>query len=119
MQFIILALASMAAAVPAILKERAPLDVCPALDSPMCCQLDVDGILDLTCEVPKDTSSVSAFTADCASTGYTAKCCTLPVVSQVLRGSIGMNVVLTVLRNRTVMLFFAATHRWSMSEGVE
>ncbi|USW55117.1 Putative cerato-ulmin hydrophobin family, Hydrophobin superfamily [Septoria linicola] len=52
MQFLILSLAAMAAAgtIPAMLKERAPLTVCPALDTPLCCQLDVDGVLDLTCE---------------------------------------------------------------------
>ena len=52
MQFLILSLAALAAAAPS-LKARAPLTVCPALDTPLCCQLDVDGVLDLTCEARK------------------------------------------------------------------
>ncbi|KAI5360517.1 putative cerato-ulmin hydrophobin family, Hydrophobin superfamily [Septoria linicola] len=86
MQFLILSLAAMAAAgtIPAMLKERAPLTVCPALDTPLCCQLDVDGVLDLTCEAPDDTSSVSAFEKSCADTGSAAKCCTLPLAGDAL-----------------------------------
>ncbi|PPJ58862.1 hypothetical protein CBER1_09269 [Cercospora berteroae] len=86
MQFIILALASLAAAgtIPAKLAERAPSDVCPALDSPLCCQVDVDGVLDLTCESAEDTSSVSAFKKSCADTGSAAKCCTLPLAGDAL-----------------------------------
>ncbi|KAF1991219.1 hypothetical protein K402DRAFT_323470 [Aulographum hederae CBS 113979] len=61
----------------ALLNKRA--SVCPALDTPLCCQLDVEGIIDTPCESPDDTSSVSAFEASCAETGYTAECCTLPL----------------------------------------
>lgn len=49
MQFLVLAFAALAAASPAI-KLRAPIQVCPALDTPQCCQADVDGVLALTCE---------------------------------------------------------------------
>lgn len=56
MQFLVLALASLAAAAPSI-KLRAPSDVCPALDTPLCCQADVLGVLDLTCEARKYTLS--------------------------------------------------------------
>ncbi|KAK4495885.1 hypothetical protein PRZ48_013153 [Zasmidium cellare] len=79
MQFLVLAFAALAAAGPAI-KLRAPISLCPALDTPLCCQLDVDGVLDATCESPSgDPSSKSDFEADCASTGKTAECCTLPL----------------------------------------
>lgn len=50
MQYSILTLAFaavMATASP-VLEKRAAL--CPALDTPLCCQLDVDGIIDATCE---------------------------------------------------------------------
>lgn len=53
MQFTILAFAAMAAAIPAMIQERAPGSVCPALDTPLCCQADVDGVVDLTCEARK------------------------------------------------------------------
>lgn len=50
MQFIILAFAALVAATPARLRaKRAPSDVCPAIDTPLCCQADVDGVLALTC----------------------------------------------------------------------
>lgn len=53
MQFTILAFAAMAAAIPAMIQERAPGSVCPALDTPLCCQADVDGVVDVTCEARK------------------------------------------------------------------
>lgn len=106
MQFTILAFAAMAAAIPAMIQERAPGSVCPALDTPLCCQADVDGVVDVTCEARKypplyllestqtliffffspasDTSSVNAFKSSCASSGTTAKCCTLPLVCPAL-----------------------------------
>lgn len=52
MQFLILAFAALAAAGPAI-KLRAPIGICPALDTPQCCQLDVDGVIDASCESRK------------------------------------------------------------------
>ncbi|KAF7195398.1 Cryparin [Pseudocercospora fuligena] len=75
MQFILLAFAALAAASP-LLEKRA---VCPALDTPLCCQLDVEGLVDTPCETPDDATTKAAFTASCASTGYTAMCCTLPL----------------------------------------
>lgn len=42
-----LAFAAVAFAAPSELVERAPL--CPSLDTPQCCQLDVDGVAGLTC----------------------------------------------------------------------
>ena len=50
MQFSILtiAFAAVMATASPVLEKRAAL--CPALDTPLCCQLDVDGIIDATCE---------------------------------------------------------------------
>lgn len=60
MQFIILAFAALAAATPARLRaKRAPIDVCPAIDTPQCCQADVDGVLALTCSPRKSQLSRS------------------------------------------------------------
>ncbi|KAL9529502.1 Cryparin [Sphaerulina musiva] len=84
MQFTILAFAAMAAAIPAMIQERAPGSVCPALDTPLCCQADVDGVADVTCEAPSDSSSVQAFKNSCASSGTTAKCCVLPLAGDAL-----------------------------------
>ena len=43
-----LAFAAVTATASPVLEKRDSL--CPALDSPLCCQLDVDGIIDATCE---------------------------------------------------------------------
>lgn len=83
MQFSTLAVAAFAAftSAAAINKARAPIDLCPALDTPQCCQVDVDGVLDLTCESPESgLTSVEDFEASCAASGTTAQCCTLPLV---------------------------------------
>lgn len=51
MKFLLLACtAALAAATPTLLQRQAPIFLCPALDTPLCCQLDVDGVLDVTCE---------------------------------------------------------------------
>ncbi|SMQ47727.1 unnamed protein product [Zymoseptoria tritici ST99CH_3D7] len=82
MQFIILAVAALAAATPARLRERAPINVCPALDSPECCQADVDGVLALTCSPPSDeVYTADGLKKDCAASELSAFCCTLPLVS--------------------------------------
>ena len=47
-KLITLAFAALAVAMPQpALDKRAAL--CPSLDTPLCCQLDVDGVLDATC----------------------------------------------------------------------
>jgi hypothetical protein len=53
MQFSTLAIAAFAALTSAAALKRAPADLCPALDTPQCCQLDVDGVADLTCSARK------------------------------------------------------------------
>jgi hypothetical protein len=53
MQFSTLAIAAFAALTSAAAIKRAPADLCPALDTPQCCQVDVDGVLDLTCSARK------------------------------------------------------------------
>lgn len=102
MQFSTLAIAAFAALSSAAVLKRAPADLCPALDTPQCCQLDVDGVADLTCSAREsietvvsperrlpantyataesDLTTVDAFEKSCKSTGLTAMCCTLPVV---------------------------------------
>lgn len=51
--------ATLSAASPAVLEKRAPL--CPALDTPLCCQLDIDGVVDATCEARETPSSHLVF----------------------------------------------------------
>jgi hypothetical protein len=101
MRFSTLAITAFAALTSAAALKRAPIDLCPAIDTPQCCQADVDGVLDLTCSARKfnhqrfsttshpantftsaesDLTTVADFEASCASTGLTAMCCTLPVV---------------------------------------
>ncbi|KAM0709104.1 hypothetical protein Q7P35_003140 [Cladosporium inversicolor] len=85
MQFSILAAAAFAALTSAAALKRAPADLCPALDTPQCCQLDVDGVADLTCSAPEsDLTTVADFEESCKSTGLTAMCCTLPVAGLAL-----------------------------------
>jgi hypothetical protein len=50
MQFTTLAFAAFAALTSAAAVRRAPIDLCPAIDTPQCCQVDVDGVADLSCE---------------------------------------------------------------------
>lgn len=57
MQFTTLAFAAFAALTSAAALKRAPIDLCPALDTPQCCQLDVDGVLDVTCSPRKSPIS--------------------------------------------------------------
>lgn len=103
MQFTTFTIAAFAALTSAAAVRRAPIDLCPALDTPQCCQVDVDGVIDLTCEARKsepisivlapeffptntiptaesDLTTVADFEASCATSGTTAMCCTLPVV---------------------------------------
>ena len=56
MQFSTLAIAAFAALSSAAVLKRAPADLCPALDTPQCCQVDVDGVADLTCSARKPNS---------------------------------------------------------------
>lgn len=138
MQFTILAFAAMAAAIPAMIQERAPGSVCPALDTPLCCQADVDGVADVTCEARKypalyllkltqtlifhfspasDSSSVQAFKNSCASSGTTAKCCVLPLVCPALTAKPFIRQNTCTDNNnphRLVMLFSAAPHKHIM-----
>ncbi|KAK5163625.1 uncharacterized protein LTR77_010574 [Saxophila tyrrhenica] len=77
MQFKLLALAFAAMASANPLVKRA---VCPAGQTPSCCQLDVDGVVDTPCESPDGTpKSQAGFERACAATGTTAMCCTLVV----------------------------------------
>ncbi|KAI1079234.1 hydrophobin-like protein [Whalleya microplaca] len=60
-------------------------NLCPSVDSPLCCQTDVDGLIDLTCESPsEDPHSLKELEAICAKTGLTAQCCTLPLLGDAL-----------------------------------
>ncbi|KAI8632141.1 fungal hydrophobin-domain-containing protein [Xylariaceae sp. FL1651] len=60
-------------------------NLCPGIDSPQCCQTDVDGIIDLTCESPaEEPQSIKQLSAICAEDGLTAQCCTLPLVGDAL-----------------------------------
>ncbi|KAF2739656.1 hypothetical protein EJ04DRAFT_519318 [Polyplosphaeria fusca] len=56
-------------------------DVCGPLQTPLCCQLDVDGVANLNCENAGPVHSTEQFEATCAKTGLTAECCVLPVGS--------------------------------------
>jgi hypothetical protein len=49
MQLTTLALTAFATLSSAAALKRALIDLCPALNTPQCCQVDVDGVLDLTC----------------------------------------------------------------------
>jgi hypothetical protein len=103
MQFTTLAFAAFAALTSAAALKRAPIDLCPAIDTPQCCQVDVDGVADLSCEArtsiqrnftillsilslthiliaDPDLTTVADFEASCAASGTTAMCCTVPVV---------------------------------------
>jgi len=117
MQFSTLTIAAFAALSSAAVLKRAPADLCPALDTPQCCQLDVDGVADLTCSAresnetsispercrPANTSitaesdltTVDAFEKSCKSTGLTAMCCTLPVVRCCTTVAVRINSLLT------------------------
>ncbi|KAL1585907.1 hypothetical protein WHR41_04953 [Cladosporium halotolerans] len=80
MQFTVLAIAAFTAFTSAAaIDKRAPSDVCPSIDTPQCCQLDVDGVVDATCASPGDVSTLDEFNAACAETGTTAMCCTIPL----------------------------------------
>ena len=59
MQFSTLAIAAFAALTSAAVLKRAPADLCPALDTPQCCQLDVDGIAAVTCSA-RESKSIAA-----------------------------------------------------------
>ncbi|KAF2087934.1 hypothetical protein K490DRAFT_65214 [Saccharata proteae CBS 121410] len=61
----------------ALMKRQA--GVCAGIDQPLCCQLDVDGIVDLTCSSPGDVTSLEELEAECAKEGLSAECCTLSV----------------------------------------
>lgn len=65
LQLLTLAFAALAAAVPRTqLEQRAPL--CPSLDTPLCCQLDVDGVIDTSCEsrMPSTLTSINSGNAN-------------------------------------------------------
>lgn len=48
MQFLVLAFAALAAASP-LEKRQGPAALCPAIDTPQCCQLDVLGVAAVSC----------------------------------------------------------------------
>jgi hypothetical protein len=109
MQFTTFAFAAFAALTSAAaiekrspLEQRAPINLCPAIDTPQCCQLDVDGVAAVTCSARKprdpgralsqnnptdgnitaesDLTTVADFVDSCAAEGLSALCCTVPVV---------------------------------------
>ncbi|KAM0693016.1 hypothetical protein Q7P36_007573 [Cladosporium allicinum] len=87
MQFTTFAFAAFAALTSAAaiekrspLEQRAPINLCPAIDTPQCCQLDVDGVAAVTCSAPEsDLTTVADFVDSCAAEGLSALCCTVPV----------------------------------------
>lgn len=63
-------------------KPRQAPGVCPS-GTPLCCEADVLGVLDLACDRPPNNpnpTNGTAFQADCASQGKTSTCCTLNLV---------------------------------------
>jgi len=67
MQFTTFAFAAFAAVASAVaiekrspLEQRAPGDLCPALDTPQCCELDVDGVAALTCSPRKSNPTLTS-----------------------------------------------------------
>ncbi|KAI3475736.1 hypothetical protein L1887_62814 [Cichorium endivia] len=106
MQFTVLAIAAFTAFTSAAaIDKRAPSDVCPSIDTPQCCQLDVDGVVDATCASrsffpsppsllsnPQLTISPQPATSPPSTTSTllaprlapTAMCCTIPVVSNMV-----------------------------------
>ncbi|KAF2816309.1 uncharacterized protein BDZ99DRAFT_376536 [Mytilinidion resinicola] len=64
--------------------ELTKRDICGGDTSPVCCQLDVEGVADLNCQSPGDVSTVAEFEDACAAKGLSAECCTLVAVSSFL-----------------------------------
>jgi len=135
MQFSTFAIAAFAALTSAAAIKRAPADLCPALDTPQCCQVDVDGVLDLTCSArtfddhqytrkyplanaletaESDLTTVADFETSCASTGLTAMCCTLPVVCCRALCSLDGSLLTSF---RLALPSFAMLHRWETIDG--
>jgi hypothetical protein len=84
-----------AAAVPTELLTRRS-SVCGPLSSPLCCELDVEGVATLNCangespiqygfgrtltqDIAGPVTTTAKFQATCAKTGTTAQCCILPL----------------------------------------
>ncbi|CAA9956508.1 Hydrophobin [Pyrenophora teres f. maculata] len=59
-------------------------ELCGGLRTPLCCLTPVLGLIDLSCENAGDFTDLEAFEAECAMTGATAQCCTLPVGGEAL-----------------------------------
>ncbi|KAH7063620.1 hypothetical protein B0J12DRAFT_735503 [Macrophomina phaseolina] len=66
----------------AVLSRQA--GICPGIESPQCCQLDVAGLASLTCSSPGDVADIPALRNACAASGTTALCCTLVLGSDAL-----------------------------------
>ncbi|OJD36027.1 fungal hydrophobin [Diplodia corticola] len=78
MKFIaaITTIAAVALAAPTQLEERQST-LCSS-GTALCCQLDVLGVVDATCEQPSATlTTADEFQDYCAESGRTAECCTL------------------------------------------
>ncbi|KAF2162961.1 hypothetical protein M409DRAFT_26813 [Zasmidium cellare ATCC 36951] len=74
-----LLLAALTAAHPMTFQPRAPYEICPAFDTPLCCQLDAGGMVGTTCQSPSSApSNKTEFLNDCHAIGFTAECCKLP-----------------------------------------
>ncbi|KAF2690064.1 hypothetical protein K458DRAFT_328192, partial [Lentithecium fluviatile CBS 122367] len=54
-------------------------DVCGALQTPLCCQLDVLGVANLNCANAGPVETTEEFEALCAETGTSAQCCAVPL----------------------------------------
>ncbi|QIW95654.1 hypothetical protein AMS68_001172 [Peltaster fructicola] len=71
-----LATATSAMAGPIVARQ---VSVCPQ-GTPLCCQADVLGLLDLSCNRPTDNpnpTNATQFQASCAAEGKTSTCCDL------------------------------------------
>lgn len=105
--------------------EARAAELCPPLDSPECCQLDVDGVADLSCEAPSGSpKTLSAFKSACGTEGRSAMCCTVVIVSfcdllQLAKGDL----MLMYLACRAPTRYFARMLRcavsptWSAGDG--
>jgi hypothetical protein len=95
-------LIAITSASPTNVLRQAPVAVCAGSSgSPQCCATDVLGLVDLDCATrmcnnlkrylqhakhliaPQTPTSIANFGAICAAVGQRARCCVLPIVSQI------------------------------------
>lgn len=59
------------------------ISLCGSSLTPQCCGIDVLGIIDVDCRTPPSRPiSFEDFQDSCGASGYSAKCCVLPVAGQ-------------------------------------